>query len=236
MMGTTDGRVVEAGSTEETILRVAGKLRALSNNGLHFADNPYQVETFEQMLALSAELTALVDTRPLAEIQRHFFDDTRYVSPYVVVDTAAFDDAGRILLIQRKDNGRWALPGGWCEVNELPGDGAVREVWEETGCRVELSGYLGIFDNNYHGGGGLHHLYCLLFAARHVEGTPIVTRETLDVGWFTPQNLPWDALHAAHPARIRFAFKWQEDPSQRSFYDPPSWQPQPTWQHKTPQE
>ena len=171
-MGTNDGRVVEEASAEETILQVAGRLRALSNNGLRFADNPYQTETFEEMLALGAELTALVDARPLAEIQRHFFDDTRYVSPYTVVDTAVFDDAGRILLIQRTDNGRWALPGGWCEVNELPAEGAVREVWEETGCRVALSGFLGMFDNNYHGGGGLHHLYCLLFAAHHVEGTP----------------------------------------------------------------
>ena len=235
-MGANDGRVLEEGSAEETILRVAGKLRALSNNGLYFADNPYQIETFEQMLALSAELTELVDARPLAQIQRHFFEDTRYVSPYVVVDTAAFDDAGRILLIQRKDNGRWALPGGWCEVNELPADGAVREVWEETACRVALSGFLGIFDNNYHGGGGLHHLYCLLFAARHVEGKPIVTRETLDVGWFTPQNLPWDALHAAHPARIRFAFEWQKEPSRLPFYDLPRRQPHPTWQHNTHQE
>lgn len=235
-MGANDGSVLEEGSAEKTILRVAGKLRALSNHGLYFAENPYQTETFEQMLSLCAELTELVDARPLAQIQRHFFDDTRYVSPYAVVDTAVFDDAGRILLIQRKDNGRWALPGGWCEVNELPAEGAVREVWEETGCRVALSGFLGIFDNNYHGGGGLHHLYCLLFAARHVEGTPIVTRETLDVGWFTPQVLPWDALHAAHPTRIRFAFEWQQEPSRRPFYDLPRHQPHPTWQHNTDQE
>ena len=235
-MGTNDGSVVEKGSPEETILHVAGKLRALSNNGLRFAGDPYQTETFEEMLALCAELTALVDARPLERIRRHFFDDTRYVTPYTVVDTAVFDDGGRILLIRRKDNGRWALPGGWCEVNELPAEGAVREVWEETGCRVALSGCLGMFDNNYHGGGGLHHLYCLLFAARHVEGTPIVTRETLDIGWFSPQDLPWDVLHGAHPTRIRFAFEWQEDPSLRPFYDPPRWQPRPTWQHDTRQE
>ena len=66
-MGANDGRVVEEGAAEETILRVAGKLRALSNNGLRFADNPYQTETFEQMLALCAELTALVDARPAGE-------------------------------------------------------------------------------------------------------------------------------------------------------------------------
>ena len=235
-MGANDESVPEEDSAARTILRVAGKLRALSNHGLYFAENPYQTETFEQMLSLCAELTELVDARPLPQIQRHFFDDTRYVSPYAVVDTAAFDDAGRILLIQRKDNGRWALPGGWCEVNELPAEGAVREVWEETGCRVALNGFLGIFDNNYHGGGGLHHLYCLLFAARHVEGTPIVTRETLDAGWFTPQDLPWDALHAAHPTRIRFAFEWQQEPSRRPFYDLPRHQPHPTWQHNTHQE
>ena len=230
-METNDRSTAQSSSAEDTILRVAGKLRALSNNGLRFADDPYQVETFEQILALSAELTGLVDVRSPVEIRRHFLDDKRYISPYTVVDTASFDDAGRILLIQRKDNGRWALPGGWCEVNELPAEGAVREVWEETGCRVALNGFLGIFDNNYHGGGGLNHLYCLLFAARHIEGTPFVTSETLDVGWFTLQEIPWDALQPAHDARIRYAFAWRQDPSLAPFYDAPRRQPHPTWQH-----
>ena len=66
-MGTNDGRVVEEASAEETILQVAGRLRALSNNGLRFADNPYQTETFEEVLALCAELTALVDVPSAGE-------------------------------------------------------------------------------------------------------------------------------------------------------------------------
>ena len=222
---------VDERSPAETILRTADKLRALCNSGLRYADNPYRKESLEQMLELCAELTALVDVRPLPEIRRRFFEDTRYLTPYAVVDTAVFDDADRILLIQRGDNGRWALPGGWCEVGELPGEGAVREVWEETGCRIALSGLLGLFDNNLHGGEGPHHLYCLLFAGQFIEGAPIVTRETLDVGWFAQQEVQWDALHAAHPARIRFAFEWKRDPSLRPFYDQPQREPQPTWQH-----
>ena len=141
-------------SPEETILHTAGKLRAICNRGLRYARNPYEVENLEQMLELSATLTALVDGRPLPEIRRGFLEERHYLTPYAVVDSAVFDGGGRILLIQRGDNGRWALPGGWCEVGELPGEGAVREVWEETGCRVELTALLGIFDNNYHGGQG----------------------------------------------------------------------------------
>ena len=196
---------VESGCAAQTILRVAGKIRALSNRGLHFADNPYEIENYEQMLALCAELTALVDARPLPLIRRRFFDDRRYVTPYTVVDTAVFDESGRILLIRRKDSGRWALPGGWCEVGDLPGDGAAREVWEETGCRVALRGLLGVFDNNRHGGGDLHHLYCLLYAAQHLEGEPIVTSETLGAAWFSREQTPWDDLHAAHAPRVRCA-------------------------------
>ena len=226
---------VDERTPAETILRSADKLRALCNAGLHYAEDPYQKERYEQILELSAELTALVDARPFPDIRRQFFEDTHYLTPFAVVDTAVFDDADRILLIQRADNGRWALPGGACEVGERPGDGAMREVWEETGCQIALSGFLGVFDNRLHGGGPLH-LYCLLFDGRVIGGAPIVTSETRDVGWFEAQEVPWDALHASHHTRIRFAFEWQQDPSLRPFYDPPQWQPQPTWQHNAQAE
>jgi 8-oxo-dGTP pyrophosphatase MutT (NUDIX family) len=47
-----------------------------------------------------------------------------------------FDDAGRLLLIQRSDNHRWALPAGAMELGESITDCAVREVWEETGLKA----------------------------------------------------------------------------------------------------
>lgn len=218
-------------SPAETVLRTADKLRALCNAGLRFAEDPYQKERYEQILGLSAELAALVDARPLPAIERQFFADTDYITPFSVVDTAVFDTGGRILLIRRADNKRWALPGGACEVGEPPATGAVREVWEETGCRTQISAFLGVFDNRLHGSSGLHHLYCLLFAGEHRSGQPIVTRETVDVGWFAPDDVPWDALSGSHPARVRFALEWKRNPSVAPFFDPSSWQPEPTWQH-----
>ena len=97
-------------SAAEAIYGAADRLRALCNAGLRYAEDPYQAERYEQILKLSAELTALVDARPLAEIRRRFFEEMRYLTPFAVVDTAVFDGAGRVLLIKRADNGRWAAP------------------------------------------------------------------------------------------------------------------------------
>ncbi|MFO7311455.1 MAG: NUDIX hydrolase [Bacillota bacterium] len=47
---------------------------------------------------------------------------------------------GRVLLLYHRRLGMWLPPGGHIEPNELPDDAAVREVFEETGIRVELVG------------------------------------------------------------------------------------------------
>jgi 8-oxo-dGTP pyrophosphatase MutT (NUDIX family) len=45
------------------------------------------------------------------------------------------DPQGRILLMQRTDDRKWAMPGGGLEVGETPAAGVVREAFEETGVR-----------------------------------------------------------------------------------------------------
>jgi len=47
---------------------------------------------------------------------------------------------GKVLLHRHRKLGMWLPPGGHIEEDELPDDAAVREVFEETGIRVELVG------------------------------------------------------------------------------------------------
>lgn len=55
------------------------------------------------------------------------------------------DDEGRVLLERRRDNDLRALPGGGTEMSDsLPGT-AVREVKEETGLDVEITGLVGTY-------------------------------------------------------------------------------------------
>lgn len=228
-------------SSEEmavALARIADQIRALSNAGLHFTDDPYQIERYHTLLSLAAELAALVDARPGAAIERIFHQDLTYVTPHTVVDVAVFDDRGRVLLIRRADSGFWAMPGGMCEVNISPAENALREVWEETGCVAELEAFLGIFDSRAELDAGLFaHLYHLLFAARYVSGVPQVTQETLDVAWFPPDQIPWDALHRSHGIRLAHALAWRADPSTPPYFDRADWSPEASWQHNpTPPE
>src|ERR1700694_2531117 len=70
----------------------------------------------------------------------------------VVPSTTAVvtDEHDRIVLIRRRDNDLWALPGGAMELGESIVDTAVREVKEETGLDVEVTGLIGVYSNPHH--------------------------------------------------------------------------------------
>jgi ADP-ribose pyrophosphatase YjhB (NUDIX family) len=61
------------------------------------------------------------------------------------VSIALRDANGRILLARHSEGGAWLLPGGAVEPTERPADAAVREMYEETGLLVRLTGLVGIF-------------------------------------------------------------------------------------------
>jgi len=213
------------------LTNIASELRALSNAGIHYTDDPYQIERYHRIIGLAAELTGLASSHDGSALQALFFADLYYKTPFAVVDTALFDDDDRLLLIRRADNGRWAFPGGACDVGEPPMIGAAREVWEETGYIADVTDFLGIFDNRYHSGSSFHHLYCLLFAGRAVGGERLITHETLDCAWFAEDDMPWDEVTPSHLTRIRHAFAWRNQPTTPAFFDRVDWQPTPTNQH-----
>ena len=61
------------------------------------------------------------------------------------VSAHVFDGDGRMLLVRQRDSGAWSTPGGMIEPDERPADAVVREVWEETGLRVEPARVAGVY-------------------------------------------------------------------------------------------
>ncbi|MBE2998811.1 NUDIX domain-containing protein [Nocardiopsis sp. HNM0947] len=126
----------------------------------------------------------------LRELRGHVGHD---LLPLVGVTGVVFDDAGRVLLHRRSDDGRWATPGGILEPGEQPAVAVVREVLEETGVEAEverLASILGHDPHTYPNGDRVQMLD-LAFRCRAVGGTPTVDGdESLDVAWFERDALP----------------------------------------------
>ncbi|WP_262283277.1 NUDIX domain-containing protein [Micromonospora sp. MA102] len=105
------------------------------------------------------------------------------------------DNAARVLLIRRSDNGQWALPAGAMELGESIADCAVREVREETGLRAlrvcAFALYTGPDFTSTNMYGHTYQVFTTAFRVEEWDGELTrMTDETTDAGFFPPQELP----------------------------------------------
>ncbi len=113
-----------------------------------------------------------------------------YVNPNIIVGCIVEYD-GKILLAKRGIEPRmnyWNLPCGFLEMSENVEDGAIREVYEETGLQVEIIKLQTVY-NVVHSG----QVY-LIFSATADNSNFKETFETLESKFFSPDEIPWDEI------------------------------------------
>jgi len=191
----------------------ADRLRDVSAQGLRFADNHYDQIHYRAIQDIAMEMYALAAGETVESIEP--LRDTLFTrhTPLTAGDAAVIDSAGRILLMQRTDNQKWAMPGGGLEVGETPTEGVVREAFEETGVHCQAVALVGVFDSRLWGFISRHHFYAFTFLCRPIGDIPphFHSDETLDTGWFTEDTLP-EGIHDGHASRIPMAFRaWRGD-------------------------
>jgi ADP-ribose pyrophosphatase YjhB (NUDIX family) len=134
----------------------------------------------------------------------------------IVVAVTAFvrDEAGRILLIRRADNDLYAIPGGALELGETLTDAASREVLEETGIEVDVTGLVGVFSNPHHliefTDGEVRQEFSICFRAQPAGGALRTSDESKEVLWTAPADL--DALNIHPSIRLRIHHGLAESP------------------------
>ncbi|MCL8017440.1 NUDIX domain-containing protein [Streptomyces sp. AS02] len=137
-----------------------------------------------------------------------YYDDPSAPEPNSLVVAASAvvtDDKGRILLQRRRDNDLWALPGGGMDMGDsLPGT-AVREVKEETGLDVEITGLVGTYTDPRHiiaySDGEVRRQFNVCFTARISCGTLEISDESTELRFVESAEL--DALPMHHTQRLR---------------------------------
>ena len=86
---------------------------------------------------------------------------------------------GLILAIKRADDGRWVPPGGVLELDESPQDGVVREIYEETGIKVNPIRLTGVYKNMRLG------VVSLAFRCEVIGGEMHTSSESTRVEWIS---------------------------------------------------
>src|SRR5438874_8713874 len=143
------------------------------------------------MRALAKPLAALTIDADFTP-ERPYLPDIGIPTPKVGCSVAAFDDEGRAVVIQRADNRRWALPGGYAEIGSPPSENALRELHEETGFEARLERLVGIYDNKRFASVSPYQFYICLFRARITGGAATTSSESLEVRLVDPSDPPED--------------------------------------------
>jgi 8-oxo-dGTP diphosphatase len=101
----------------------------------------------------------------------------------VSVAGVVVDKAGRVLVVRRRDNGRWEAPGGILERDETFEEGVIREVQEETGLTVEVEHLSGAYKNMDRS------IVALVYRCRPAHGQAHETSESSAVRWVDPSEV-----------------------------------------------
>lgn len=136
-----------------------------------------------------------------------------YPRPAVTVDLAAFARDGsslRVLLVRRKHEpfaGRWALPGGFLDIDEPIEAAASRELREETGVDVSVPvAFIGVFGDPGRDPRG--RTISVAYAAAVPGGPPAAagSDDAAEAGWLDP----WASAGLAfdHDAILKTALGW----------------------------
>lgn len=138
----------------------------------------------------------------------HFNNPAAPRANSVVPSTTAVvtDEQGRILLVHRVDNGLWALPGGGMDLGESIEECALREVKEETGLDVHITGLIGVYTNPNHvieySDGEVRQQFSLCYATTVTGGTLAHDSESTDLQWVHPHDIPALPMHPSMRLRI----------------------------------
>jgi len=173
------------------------ELRTLAQNGLRYADDPWEERRWERVLDLASEYYGEAFDRPPEAVRERFAAEVGHVTTKVGAGAVVTDDAGRLLLQHRAGDGTWGIPGGWVEPGESPAEAVKRETREETGLRVEAVESLGVFTRRP-GDHGPHGQLQLPYRCRVVGGEVDPSHESLAVTYRSVESVEdWHADHEA---------------------------------------
>ena len=183
----------------------AVELQSLAQAGLTYGKDVYDRERYERIREISAEMVAHMSEIPLEKVRNLFCNETGYQTPKIDTRAAIFE--GEKILLVQENNGTWALPGGWCDVNVSVGENTVKEVREEAGLDVTADRIIAVQDRAKHNLPAYAYGICKIFVQCTVIGGRFeANSETMGYGYFSETELPKLATEKNTVRQVQMCF------------------------------
>ena len=173
----------------DRILDWAMKIQSIAQTGLAYCRDEFDRERYTELRELSAEMLAERTELPVGRVRELFCGESGYQTPKLDTRAAIVED-GRILLVRERD-GRWARPGGWCDVDRSVAENTVKEALEETGLTVEAERLIAVQDWRRHN--ACNYIYGIIkifVLCRAIGGEFAQNIETTETAYFSAEELP----------------------------------------------
>lgn len=190
----------------EKWLEWAVSLQSIAQAGLFYTKDKFDAERYEQIRSIAAEMVSLQTEIPVEKVKDLFCNEFGYQTPKLDTRAAIFQD-DRILLVQ-ESTGRWALPGGWVDVDLSVKENTIKEVKEEAGLDVTADLVIALQDRDKHNSPVYAYKICKVFVLCSLLGGSFQPNsETTDSGYFGLDELPPLAVEKTSEEQVRMCFE-----------------------------
>ena len=203
----------------EKWLEWAMEIQSLAQAGLAYTTNVYDIERYERLREISAEILSEKTAVPTDKVKDVFCFEKGYQTPKIDTRAAIFKD-DKILLVH-ESNGTWSLPGGWCAVTQSVKSNTLKEVREETGLDADAVKVIAVQDWAKHNKFNLPYGVCKIFVLCSASGGEFKENsETTETGYFSIDNLPENlAVEKTTEEQIKMCFKAYHDKNWQTLLD-----------------
>lgn len=197
----------------------AKRIQALSQSGLTFSKDKFDIERYEELRKISAEIISAYTDTKMEKIPDLFMNETGYQTPKVDVRGVVFKGE-KILLVHERDDDKWSLPGGYCEIGSSPSENVVKEVKEESGFQVHPYKLLAVLDMDKHPHPPHpYQIYKIFIQCELLGGKAVGGLETKGVGFFSKDELPPLSTPRNTPSQIQMLFEFLRDEEKPPLFD-----------------
>lgn len=191
-------------------LEWAKELQFLAQTGLTYSKDVFDIERFERIREISAEIISAQSELSLEKVKDLFCNETGFQTPKLDTRAAIFKE-DKILLVKER-NGTWSLPGGWVDVNQTVKSNTEKEVEEEAGLKVEATRIIAVQDRNMHNVPPYAYKVCKIFVLCEIlSGYFQPNIETTESDYFRLEELPLLAEEKNNEEQIKMCFSAYHD-------------------------